>query len=90
MVTSTNRPTNRQGEYRAICLFRKLENRQKAEICNLYDIYHDYFVIIEMLGRYWLRVQLEQTSVDTEVVQVLLGLEMDKHIYVNWSGTDFF
>ena len=38
MVTSTNRPTdrptNRQGEYRAICLFRKLENRKKAEICN--------------------------------------------------------
>ena len=37
MVTSTNRPTdrptNRQGEYRAICLFRKLENRKKAEIC---------------------------------------------------------
>ena len=38
MVTSTDRPTNRptdqQGEYRAICLFRKLENRKKAEICN--------------------------------------------------------
>ena len=34
MVTSTNRPTNRQGEYRAICLFRKLENRKKAENCN--------------------------------------------------------
>ena len=34
MVTSTNRPTDRQGEYRAICLFRKLENRKKAEICN--------------------------------------------------------
>ena len=33
-----------------------------------------------MLGRYGLRVQVEQTSVDTEVVQVLLGLEMDKHI----------
>ena len=33
-----------------------------------------------MLGRYRLRVQLEQTSVDTEVVQVLLGLEMDKYI----------
>ena len=30
-----NRPTNRQGEYRAICLFRKLGNRKKAEICNL-------------------------------------------------------
>ena len=26
----TNRPTNRQGEYRAICLFRKLENRKKG------------------------------------------------------------
>ena len=38
MVTSTNQPTNQptdqQGEYRAICLFRKLENRKKAEICN--------------------------------------------------------
>ena len=34
MVTSTNRPTNRQGEYRAICLFWKLKNRKKAEICN--------------------------------------------------------
>ena len=32
-----------------------------------------------MLG---LRVQLEQTSVDTEVVQVLLGLEMNKHICI--------
>ena len=30
----TDRPTNRQGEYRAICFFRKLENRKKAEICN--------------------------------------------------------
>ena len=34
MVTSTDQPTDRQGEYRAICLFRKLENRKKAEICN--------------------------------------------------------
>ena len=30
----TNQPTDQQGEYRAICLFRKLENRKKAEICN--------------------------------------------------------
>ena len=29
----TNRPTDQPGEYRAICLFRKLENRKKAEIC---------------------------------------------------------
>ena len=29
----TNRQTDRQGEYRAICLFRKLENRKKTEIC---------------------------------------------------------
>ena len=28
-----DQPTDRQGEYRAICLFRKLENRKKAEIC---------------------------------------------------------
>ena len=28
-----DQPTNQQGEYRAICLFRKLENRKKAEIC---------------------------------------------------------
>ena len=35
----TNQPTDRQGEYRAICLFRKLENRKKAEICNfLYQV----------------------------------------------------
>ena len=34
MVTSTDQPTNQQGEYRAICLFQKLENRKKAEICN--------------------------------------------------------
>ena len=34
MVTSTDRPTDRKGEYREICLFRKLENRKKAEICN--------------------------------------------------------
>ena len=37
MVTSTNQPTDQPtdqpGEYRAICLFRKLENRKKAEIC---------------------------------------------------------
>ena len=33
----TNWPTDQQGEYRAICLFRKLENRKKAEICN-FDI----------------------------------------------------
>ena len=31
----TNRPSDQQGEYRAICLFRKLENRKKAEICNM-------------------------------------------------------
>ena len=30
----TNRPTDQPGEYRAICLFQKLENRKKAEICN--------------------------------------------------------
>ena len=30
----TNQPTDQPGEYRAICLFRKLENRKKAEICN--------------------------------------------------------
>ena len=38
MVTSTNQPTDQPtdqpGEYRAICLFRKLENRKKVEICN--------------------------------------------------------
>ena len=28
-----DQPTDQQGEYRAICLFRKLENRKKAEIC---------------------------------------------------------
>ena len=39
MVTSTNRPTNQQGEYRAICLFRELENRKKAEICNIPDTF---------------------------------------------------
>ena len=30
-----DQPTDQQGEYRAIYLFRKLENRKKAEICNL-------------------------------------------------------
>ena len=30
----TDQPTDRQGEYGAICLFRKLENKKKAEICN--------------------------------------------------------
>ena len=30
----TDRPTDQPGEYRAICLFRKLETRKKAEICN--------------------------------------------------------
>ena len=29
-----DQPTDQQGEYRANCLFRKLENRKKAEICN--------------------------------------------------------
>ena len=46
MVTSTdqptNRPTNRQGEYRAICLFRKLDNRKKAEICNRELLFWDF------------------------------------------------
>ena len=35
----TNQPTDRQGEYRAICLFRKLENRKKADICNIEFMY---------------------------------------------------
>ena len=39
MVTSTDQPTNQQGEYRAICLFRKLENRKKAEICNFGNVF---------------------------------------------------
>ena len=30
----TDQPTDQPGEYRAICLFRKLENRKMAEICN--------------------------------------------------------
>ena len=30
MVTSTDQPTDRQGECRAICLFRKLENKKKG------------------------------------------------------------
>ena len=34
----TNQPTDQQGEYRAICLFRKLENRKKAEICNIFHL----------------------------------------------------
>ena len=49
MVTSTDQPTDRPtdqptdqpGEYRAICLFRKLENRKKAEICN-YKYEYEY------------------------------------------------
>ena len=47
MVTPTDRPTNRptdqQGEYRAICLFRKLENRKKEEICNRMNINNHLF-----------------------------------------------
>ena len=35
----TDQPTDQPGEYRAICLFRKLENRKKAEICNKWHIY---------------------------------------------------
>ena len=31
----TDQPTNQQGEYRVICLFQKLQNRKKAEICNM-------------------------------------------------------
>ena len=34
----TDRPTDQQGEYRAICLFRNLDNRKKAENCN-YIVY---------------------------------------------------
>ena len=34
MVTSTDRPTNRQGEYRAICLFESQKIEKKAENCN--------------------------------------------------------
>ena len=45
MVTSTDQPTDQrtdqqQGEYRAICLFRNLENRKKAEICNTTIHFH--------------------------------------------------
>ena len=29
-----DQPTDQPGKYRAICLFRKLENRKRAEICN--------------------------------------------------------
>ena len=29
-----NQPTDRQGEYRAICLFEIWDIRKKAEICN--------------------------------------------------------
>ena len=31
----TDQLTDQPDEYRAICLFRKLENRKKAEICNM-------------------------------------------------------
>ena len=34
ILKKINGDVDRQGEYRAICLFRKLENRKKAEICN--------------------------------------------------------
>ena len=40
-----NRPTDRQGEYRAICLFRKLENRKKAEICNRQSLIFQWHAI---------------------------------------------
>ena len=47
MVTSTDQPTDQptdqQGEYRAICLFLKLENRKKAEICNIIFDSGDYY-----------------------------------------------
>ena len=33
-IEKINGDVDRQGEYRAICLFQKLENRKKAEICN--------------------------------------------------------
>ena len=39
----TNQPTDQRGEYRAICLFRKLENRKKAEICNNSDYYTPFW-----------------------------------------------
>ena len=39
---STNQLTDQPGEYRAICLFRKLENRKKAEICNLEMMRHSF------------------------------------------------
>ena len=54
---STNQPTNRQtdqqGEYRAICLFRKLENRKKAEICNLLNLMFqmDYLLVLRIRTR---------------------------------------
>ena len=37
-IEKINGDVDRQGEYRAICLFRKLENRKKAAICNFYFI----------------------------------------------------
>ena len=58
MVTSTDRPTNRQGEYRAICHFRKLENRKKAEICNSLQKYVFGKFCLSTFIVYW---QLELT-----------------------------
>ena len=37
-----DQPTDQPGEYRAICLFRKLENRKKAEICNTVVPYYHF------------------------------------------------
>ena len=50
-----------EREYRAICLFRKLENRKKAEICNIARYYLHlwwYFWTLNFLGqRYYISMK---------------------------------
>ena len=47
-----DQPTDQQGEYRAICLFRKLENRKKAEICNLLGLQFQKLVLSPRMKSY--------------------------------------
>ena len=70
----TNQPTDQQGEYRAICLFRKLENRKKAEICNYRQLLSASFVP-SIIG-----VRLQKSCLHLKVSKLLLlVLTYDDH-----------
>ena len=75
MVTSTNQPTDQPGEYRAICLFRKLENRKKAEICKKLSI-----IDLKKMAKIWIQIFVLSTGVHLYVVCILPTSHYNLHL----------